>query len=103
MWAFSVCVVPGETIRTRGTGSYPNSVAPGITVTAVTCGVAVGAVGWFRAATPVWVMAGTLFLGGFLRSNHLTSVSTLAFADIPDSWTCPVCGADKADFFQLPA
>jgi EmrB/QacA subfamily drug resistance transporter len=53
-------------------------------VTAITCGVAVGATGWFRASTPVWVMAGVLALGGFLRSNHLTSVSTLAFADIPD-------------------
>jgi hypothetical protein len=29
-------------------------------------------------------MAATLALGGFLRSNHLTSVATLAFADIPD-------------------
>jgi EmrB/QacA subfamily drug resistance transporter len=54
-------------------------------VTAITCGIAVGAVGWFRSATPIWLMAGTLFLGGFLRSNHLTSVSTLAFADIPDN------------------
>lgn len=53
-------------------------------VTALTCGIAVGATGWFRATTPIWVMAATLFVGGFLRSNHLTSVSTLAFADIPD-------------------
>jgi EmrB/QacA subfamily drug resistance transporter len=53
-------------------------------VTAVTCGIAVGAVGWFRASTPLAVMAAVLFLGGFLRSNHLTSVATLAFADIPD-------------------
>jgi EmrB/QacA subfamily drug resistance transporter len=53
-------------------------------VTAVTCGVAVGATGWFRASTPVAVMAMVLALGGFLRSNHLTLVATLAFADIPD-------------------
>jgi hypothetical protein len=46
--------------------------------------VAVGATGWFRASTPVALMAAVLALGGFLRSNHLTSVSTLAFADIPD-------------------
>jgi len=52
--------------------------------TALTCGVAVGATGWFRGSTPIWLMAGVLALGGFLRSNHLTSVSTLAFADIPD-------------------
>jgi rubredoxin len=25
------------------------------------------------------------------------------FAEIPDSWNCPVCGADKSDFFQLQA
>jgi rubredoxin len=25
----------------------------------------------------------------------------MRFADIPDSWKCPVCGADKSDFFQL--
>jgi len=54
-------------------------------VTAITCGIAVGATGWFRSATPIWLMAGTLALGGFLRSNHLTSVSTLAFADVPDN------------------
>lgn len=54
-------------------------------VTAVACGVAVGATGWFRAATPIWLMAGVLALGGLLRSNHLTAASTLAFADLPDS------------------
>ena len=53
-------------------------------VTAITCGIAVGATGWFRSSTPLWLMAAALALGGFLRSNHLTSVSTLAFADIPD-------------------
>jgi EmrB/QacA subfamily drug resistance transporter len=56
-----------------------------LVVTALTCGIAVGATGWFRASTPVAVMAAALFVGGFLRSNHLTSVSTLAFADIPDN------------------
>jgi hypothetical protein len=55
-----------------------------LVATALTCGVAVAATGWFRSATPIWVMAGTLALGGFLRSNHLTSASSLAFADIPD-------------------
>jgi rubredoxin len=25
------------------------------------------------------------------------------FAEIPESWKCPVCGADKADFFQIQA
>ena len=25
-----------------------------------------------------------------------------AFEDIPDSWVCPVCGADKDEFLKLP-
>ena len=54
-------------------------------VTAIACGVAVGSTGWFRASTPIAVMAAALMLGGFLRSNHLTCISSLAFADIPDS------------------
>ena len=53
--------------------------------TGVTCGLAVGAAGFFRETTPMVVIVATLALGGFLRSNHLTSVSTLAFADIPDT------------------
>jgi MFS family permease len=53
-------------------------------VTAVACGVAVAATGWFRASTPIWLMAAVLALGGLLRSQHLTATSTLAFADIPD-------------------
>jgi rubredoxin len=24
-----------------------------------------------------------------------------AFADIPDSWVCPVCGADKSQFEKV--
>ena len=53
-------------------------------VTALTCGLAVAATGWFRSSTPIAVMALALATGGFLRSNHLTAISTLAFADIPD-------------------
>jgi EmrB/QacA subfamily drug resistance transporter len=52
--------------------------------TAVACGIAVATTGWFRASTPIALMAALLFTGGFLRSNHLTSISSLAFADIPD-------------------
>ena len=55
-----------------------------LVVTALACGIAVAATGWFRAGTPIALMAGILFVGGFLRSNHLTSVSSLAFADVPD-------------------
>jgi MFS family permease len=54
-------------------------------VTSLACGLAVAATGWFRPNTPVLVMAAVLAAGGFLRSNHLTSTSTLAFADLPDT------------------
>ena len=54
-------------------------------VSSISCGVAVAAAGWFRAGTPVIVILAVLAASGFLRSNHLTSVSTLAFADVPDT------------------
>ena len=47
-------------------------------------GVVIMAPGFFRGATPIVVIVALLALGGFLRSNHLTSASTLAFAEIPD-------------------
>lgn len=25
----------------------------------------------------------------------------MRFEDIPDDWTCPVCGAEKTSFFEL--
>jgi EmrB/QacA subfamily drug resistance transporter len=53
--------------------------------TAATCGLVVAGTGFLRAGTPIVVMVVVLALGGFLRSNHLTCASTLAFADIPDS------------------
>ncbi len=53
--------------------------------TAITCGITVASTGFFRSATPIAVMVIVLALGGFLRSNHLTCASSLAFADIPDS------------------
>jgi EmrB/QacA subfamily drug resistance transporter len=53
--------------------------------TSLAGGVAIAASGFFRASTPIAVIALVLALGGFLRSNHLTSASTLAFADIPDT------------------
>jgi MFS family permease len=53
-------------------------------VTALSCGAAIAATGWFRSGTPPVVILAVLAVGGFLRSNHLTAVSTLAYADIPD-------------------
>jgi len=29
------------------------------------------------------------------------AVENTAFADLPDSWTCPVCGAEKSDFEEI--
>jgi len=53
--------------------------------TAIACSFTMAATGWFTPATPLAVMVALLGLNGFLRSNHLTSSSSLAFADIPDS------------------
>ncbi len=50
--------------------------------TSLVGGLVIMAPGWFRPSTPVVVIVVMLALGGWLRSNHLTS--TLAFADIPD-------------------
>jgi MFS family permease len=36
----------------------------------------------FREWTPIWVMAASLFLGGFLRSMQFTSTNSLAYADV---------------------
>jgi EmrB/QacA subfamily drug resistance transporter len=47
-------------------------------------GVVIMAPGFFSSATPIVVIVALLAFGGFLRSNHLTSAATLAFADIPD-------------------
>jgi EmrB/QacA subfamily drug resistance transporter len=53
--------------------------------TALASGVTLASIGWFRASTPIVAMVLVLGLNGFLRSNHLTSTSSLAFADIPDA------------------
>jgi EmrB/QacA subfamily drug resistance transporter len=54
-------------------------------VTSVAGGAAVLAPGFFRPSTPMVVIILTLALGGFLRANNLTSVGTLAFADVSDT------------------
>jgi EmrB/QacA subfamily drug resistance transporter len=41
--------------------------------------------GLFTASTPLVVIIAMLGLAGFMRANHLTSLATLAFADIPDA------------------
>ena len=47
-------------------------------------GLVIMSPGWFRQSTPLVVIVAVLAMGGWLRSNHLTSTSTLAFADIAD-------------------
>ncbi len=44
--------------------------------------VSVGACGFFRADTPVWLMMGILLIGGFFRSLQFTAVNTLTYADL---------------------
>jgi EmrB/QacA subfamily drug resistance transporter len=47
-------------------------------------GAVMAAPGLFGRSTPIDVIVIMLLLAGMLRSMHLTSVSSLAFADIPD-------------------
>jgi len=41
--------------------------------------------GFFTPATPMLLMAGTLFLGGFARSNQFIAANTIAYADVPQA------------------
>jgi MFS family permease len=37
---------------------------------------------WFTASTPLTVMLGLLFIGGFFRSLQFTSINTIAYAEV---------------------
>jgi EmrB/QacA subfamily drug resistance transporter len=41
--------------------------------------------GFFTLATPMAVMTGALFLGGFCRSNQFIAANTIAYADVPQA------------------
>ncbi len=40
---------------------------------------------WFTASTPLTVMLGLLFVGGFFRSLQFTSINTIAYAEVDHS------------------
>jgi len=39
--------------------------------------------GFFRPATPIWIMVGVMYLSGVVRSTQFISANTIAYADIP--------------------
>jgi EmrB/QacA subfamily drug resistance transporter len=40
--------------------------------------------GFIQASTPLLVIVAVLALGGFMRANHITAITALAFSDIPE-------------------
>jgi MFS family permease len=47
--------------------------------------VFLGICAWFTASTPLTVMLGLLFVGGFFRSLQFTSINTIAYAEVDNS------------------
>jgi hypothetical protein len=41
--------------------------------------------GFFREATPVWLIMMSLGLSGFMRSSQFIATNTIAYADVPQS------------------
>ena len=39
--------------------------------------------GFFRPATPIWIMVAIMYLSGMVRSTQFISANTIAYADIP--------------------
>ena len=60
---------------------FRTSLAVFVTATAILT----AAPGFFRPETPMLLMAGTLFLGGFARSNQFIAANTIAYADVPQA------------------
>ena len=60
---------------------FRTSLAVFVTLTALFT----AAPGFFTLATPMAVMAGVLFLGGFCRSNQFIAANTIAYADVPQA------------------
>lgn len=46
-------------------------------------GISIAVCAFFTQDTPTWVILAVLLIGGFFRSLQLTSVNTLAYADLP--------------------
>ncbi|MBL8791757.1 MAG: MFS transporter [Rhizobiales bacterium] len=51
-------------------------------VNGLLCCATFGALGFFTAATPYWIMVAVLLVGGFMRSLQFSSLNTLAYADV---------------------
>lgn len=49
---------------------------------ALLTGAFIALCGFFRADTPIWIMATILIIGGFFRSLQFTAVNTLTYADL---------------------
>jgi EmrB/QacA subfamily drug resistance transporter len=60
---------------------FRTSLAVFVTATAILT----AAPGFFTLATPMAVMTGALFLGGFCRSNQFIAANTIAYADVPQA------------------
>ncbi|MBO9709019.1 MAG: MFS transporter [Caulobacter sp.] len=60
---------------------FRTSLAVFVTLTALFT----AAPGFFTVATPMFVMTGALFLGGFCRSNQFIATNTIAYADVPQA------------------
>ena len=54
-----------------------------LAVFVIAMAVLTAAPGFFTQATPMAVMAGTLFLAGFARSTQFIAANTIAYADVP--------------------
>ena len=54
-----------------------------LVINAVLSSIFVAMPGMFSPATPWILMAGTLLLGGFMRSLQFTSINAVAYADVP--------------------
>jgi EmrB/QacA subfamily drug resistance transporter len=60
---------------------FRTSLAVFVTLTALLT----AAPGFFTVGTPMLVMAGVLFFGGFARSNQFIAANTIAYADVPQT------------------
>ena len=56
-------------------------------VSALGTAVTTAAPALFATATPIWVIAGGLLLGGLLRSMHFSAANTLAYDEVPPAQT----------------
>jgi len=80
VFAGNLVMKPFTTRMMRMAGFKPILVVNGVLNAAL-----IAACGLFTTDTPLWLMCGTLFLGGMARSMQFTALNTIAFADVPDA------------------